>query len=137
LKSKIIDGYKLWHSDQVKDKNGVGIILDSDLKEEVVDVKRFGDRVIIAKLLIGGKPFNVVSAYAPFPPRSYCQLRSSKSFGVTSIDYSRASFLKKASCWRTSLMAIWGRKRRATIRARVALGTVREIKRVRPFWILP
>ena len=64
-KAKYIDGHKLWYSGQVKGKNGVGIVLDSDLAKEVVDVKRRSDRIVVVKLLIEGKPFNVVSAYAP------------------------------------------------------------------------
>jgi hypothetical protein len=46
-------------------KNGVGIVLDKSLKDEVVDIKRQGDMIILVKLLIGDLVFNVISAYTP------------------------------------------------------------------------
>jgi hypothetical protein len=46
-------------------KNGVGIVLDKSLKDEVVDIKRQDDRIILVKLLVGDLVFNVISAYAP------------------------------------------------------------------------
>jgi hypothetical protein len=46
-------------------KNGVGIVLDKSLKDEVVDIKRQGDRIILVKLLVGDLIFNVISAYVP------------------------------------------------------------------------
>ena len=39
-KAKDIDGFKLWYTGEANNKNGVGIIVDKDLKEKVVDVKR-------------------------------------------------------------------------------------------------
>jgi hypothetical protein len=46
-------------------KNGVGIVLDKSLKDEVVDIKRQGDMIILVKLLVGDLVFNVISAYTP------------------------------------------------------------------------
>ncbi|KAG5608981.1 hypothetical protein H5410_020262 [Solanum commersonii] len=37
-----------------KDRNGVGILVDGDLREQVVEVRRINDRLIIVKLVIGG-----------------------------------------------------------------------------------
>jgi len=50
-KVKDIDSFKLWYRGEANNKNGVGIIVDKDLKEEVVDVKRIGDRIIAIKLV--------------------------------------------------------------------------------------
>jgi exonuclease III len=58
-------GFKLWYTGTTTNKNGVGIVLDKSLKDEVVDIKRQGDRIILVKLLIGVLIFNVISAYAP------------------------------------------------------------------------
>jgi hypothetical protein len=40
-------------------------MLDKSLKNEVVDIKRQGDRIILVKLLVRDLVFNVISAYAP------------------------------------------------------------------------
>jgi exonuclease III len=58
-------GFKLWYTRNMSTKNGVGIVLDKSLKEEVVDIKRQGDRIILVKLLLGDLVFNVISAYVP------------------------------------------------------------------------
>jgi uncharacterized membrane-anchored protein len=39
-------------------------VLDKSLKDEVVDIKRQGDKIILVKLLVGDLVFNVISAYA-------------------------------------------------------------------------
>jgi exonuclease III len=33
-------GFKLWYTENTSTKNGVGIVLDKSLKDEVVDIKR-------------------------------------------------------------------------------------------------
>jgi exonuclease III len=58
-------GFKLWYTGNTSTKNGVGIVLDKSLKDEVVDIKRQGDRIILVKLLVGDLVFNVISAYVP------------------------------------------------------------------------
>ncbi|XP_070013886.1 uncharacterized protein [Nicotiana sylvestris] len=64
-KARNVDGYKLWYSGVVRGKNGVGILVDRDLRESVVEVKRVNDRLMFIKLVISECTFNVVSAYAP------------------------------------------------------------------------
>lgn len=64
-KAKDIDGFKLWYIGEINNKNGVGIIVDKDLKEEVVDVKRIGDRIISIKLVLEKEIINIISVYAP------------------------------------------------------------------------
>ena len=64
-KAKDIDGFKLWYTGEANNKNGVGIIVDKDLKEKVVDVKRIGDRIIAIKLVLEKEIINIISAYAP------------------------------------------------------------------------
>jgi hypothetical protein len=58
-------GFKLWYTGNMSTKNGVGIVLDKNLKDGVVDIKRQGDRIILVKLLVGDLVLNVISAYAP------------------------------------------------------------------------
>jgi exonuclease III len=58
-------GFKLWYTDTTSIKNGVGIVLDKNLKDGVVDIKRQGGMIILVKLLVGDLVFNVISAYVP------------------------------------------------------------------------
>ncbi|XP_009774945.2 uncharacterized protein [Nicotiana sylvestris] len=48
-----------------KGKNGVSILVDRELREFVVEVRRVNDRLMIIKLVVGQCTLNVVSAYAP------------------------------------------------------------------------
>nr|XP_009608405.1 craniofacial development protein 2-like [Nicotiana tomentosiformis] len=47
------------------DKNGVGILVDMELRELVVEVRRVTDRLMAIKLVVGGFALNVISTYAP------------------------------------------------------------------------
>ncbi|XP_016576725.1 uncharacterized protein LOC107874454 [Capsicum annuum] len=49
----------------VRRGNGVGFIVDEELRGEVVEVKRVNDRLMMIKLVIGGFTMNVSSVYAP------------------------------------------------------------------------
>ncbi|XP_019248335.1 PREDICTED: craniofacial development protein 2-like [Nicotiana attenuata] len=46
-------------------KNGVCILVDRDLRELVVEIRRVNDRLMSIKLVVGGFTINVISAYAP------------------------------------------------------------------------
>ena len=48
-----------------KNRNGVGVIIDKQLLEDVVEVRRRGDRILLVKLILGREIFNVISIYAP------------------------------------------------------------------------
>ncbi|XP_009784276.2 uncharacterized protein [Nicotiana sylvestris] len=64
-KAQDVDGFKLWYSGHVRCKNGVGILVDSDLRKLVVEVKRVSDRLIGIKLVVRVFTLNVISAYTP------------------------------------------------------------------------
>ncbi|KAH1214992.1 Craniofacial development protein 2 [Glycine max] len=66
-KAKELDnsGFKLWYTGKIRSRNGVGIIVDKEWKNDVVDVRRVGDRIIVLKLVVGHDTFNVISGYAP------------------------------------------------------------------------
>ncbi|KAG5632120.1 hypothetical protein H5410_003837 [Solanum commersonii] len=64
-KARDVDGFKLWYSGGSRDRNGVGILVDGDLREQVVEVRRINDRLMTIKLVIGGCTLNIISAYAP------------------------------------------------------------------------
>ncbi|XP_059289317.1 uncharacterized protein LOC132042819 [Lycium ferocissimum] len=64
-KAKEVDGYKLWFSGKSGDRNGVGILVDSELRDQVVEVRRVNDRMMTIKLVVGGFTLNIISAYAP------------------------------------------------------------------------
>ncbi|XP_070015105.1 uncharacterized protein [Nicotiana sylvestris] len=63
-RAKNVDGYKLY-SRVRRSKNGVGILVDSHLRESVVEVKRVNDRLMTIKFVVGECTLNVVSAYTP------------------------------------------------------------------------
>ncbi|XP_070054680.1 uncharacterized protein [Nicotiana tomentosiformis] len=64
-RAKDADEYKLWYLGVQKGKNRVGILVDRELRESVVDVRRVNDRLIIIKLVVRECTLNVISAYAP------------------------------------------------------------------------
>ncbi|XP_059281266.1 uncharacterized protein LOC132034960 [Lycium ferocissimum] len=64
-RAKNVDTYKLWFSNRSRDRNGVGILVDNDLRDQVVGVKRVSDRLMKIKLVVGGFILHIISAYAP------------------------------------------------------------------------
>uniref|UniRef100_A0A1S4BZ73 Craniofacial development protein 2-like n=1 Tax=Nicotiana tabacum TaxID=4097 RepID=A0A1S4BZ73_TOBAC len=64
-RARDVDGFKLWYSGSDEGKNEVGILVDRDLRELVVEVRRVNDRLMSIKLVVGGFTVNVISAYAP------------------------------------------------------------------------
>ncbi|KAG5602032.1 hypothetical protein H5410_033402 [Solanum commersonii] len=64
-KARDVDGFKLWYSGGSRDRNGVDILVDGNLREQVVEVRRINDRLMMAKLVIGGCTLSIISAYAP------------------------------------------------------------------------
>lgn len=58
-------GYKFYYCGSDGKKNGVGIVLDSEMKKCVLDVKRINDRLIVVKLLLSNVIMNVISVYGP------------------------------------------------------------------------
>ncbi|XP_023766305.1 uncharacterized protein LOC111914831 isoform X1 [Lactuca sativa] len=59
------NGYKLWHAGLENAINGVGILISTNLKDNVVEVKRCCDRIIAIKVAVERKIVNVVCVYAP------------------------------------------------------------------------
>ena len=45
-------------------RNGVGIVLDRQLVDEVVDIRRKGVLILLIKLILGDEVLNVIGAYA-------------------------------------------------------------------------
>jgi len=64
-KAREIDGYKLWYSRSIKAKNGVGILVEKELANLVVEVRHKSDRIMAIKVLVDSAFMNVVSVYAP------------------------------------------------------------------------
>ncbi|XP_019259361.1 PREDICTED: uncharacterized protein LOC109237502 [Nicotiana attenuata] len=65
LKARDADGFKLWVSGRERGKNRVGILVDMDLRELVLEVRWLNNRLMAIKLVVGGSTLNVISAYAP------------------------------------------------------------------------
>ncbi|XP_057249936.1 uncharacterized protein LOC125496482 [Beta vulgaris subsp. vulgaris] len=58
-------GYKLWYSGKDKSRNGVGIIIDKEYIDDVVEVSRKSDRIMSIRLVLGSEAVTIISAYAP------------------------------------------------------------------------
>ena len=58
-------GHKLWYTGWERNRNGLCIMVDRTLKDDVVEIKRLGDRIIRIKIFLGGRFIYIVSAYAP------------------------------------------------------------------------
>ncbi|KAK9666491.1 hypothetical protein RND81_14G188200 [Saponaria officinalis] len=66
-KAKVVApwGCKLWYTGKDKTRNGVGIVIDKDYIDDVVEVSRKSDRIMSIKLIVGDEALTVISAYAP------------------------------------------------------------------------
>nr|XP_016497502.1 PREDICTED: uncharacterized protein LOC107816320 [Nicotiana tabacum] len=64
-KARYVDRYKLWFSGVVKGTNGVGILVDRELRKSVVEVKRVKDILMAIKVVVRGSTLNVISTYTP------------------------------------------------------------------------
>ena len=58
-------GYKLYYTRKLKNRNGVGIIVDRNFKEYVVKVTRKENWIISLKLIIEDNIIDIISTYAP------------------------------------------------------------------------
>lgn len=56
-------GFKLWYSGSSRSRNGVGILVDRELREQVVENRRVNERMTTVKLVVGGLTFNIISAH--------------------------------------------------------------------------
>ena len=64
-KTKEANGFISWYSGLVNSHNGVGILLSTKLKDKVVEIKRFGDRIMYIRLVVGTVIGVVLCVYAP------------------------------------------------------------------------
>ena len=64
-KSHEIHGYKLRYSGHMRSRNGVDILVDKELVDGVVEVRRKNDRIMSIKLVVGVEILNVICVYAP------------------------------------------------------------------------
>ncbi|XP_042477669.1 uncharacterized protein LOC122059028 [Macadamia integrifolia] len=65
MKAKMLDDFKLWYLGDQNGRGGVGIVVDKDLKNDVVDVKRVGDSIISLKLELDKEVVNIIDVFAP------------------------------------------------------------------------
>ncbi|XP_037787799.1 craniofacial development protein 2-like [Penaeus monodon] len=61
---EIGNGYKLFYYGMNNRRNGVGIILDPEMKKNVLEVNRKSDRLMRVKIQVENTIINIVSAYA-------------------------------------------------------------------------
>ena len=58
-------GYKLLYTGRDRNRNRVGVIIHKQLLEDVVEVRRKGNRSLLVKHNFVREIFNVISVYAP------------------------------------------------------------------------
>ncbi|XP_071724739.1 uncharacterized protein [Rutidosis leptorrhynchoides] len=58
-------GHKLWYAGKDKNRNGVGIVVDKSIVDDVVEVQRYEDRVTCIKVRMGKDMLHIISAYVP------------------------------------------------------------------------
>jgi len=64
-KAREIDGYKLWYSGGSRARNGVGILVEKEMMDRVVEVNRRSDCIMSIKLVMGAEVLNIICVYAP------------------------------------------------------------------------
>lgn len=64
-KSRDIDnvGFKIRYSRKVKHRNSMRIVVDKGVKNNVVEVKRFGDKIIVLRMVLKEDILNIMSLY--------------------------------------------------------------------------
>ena len=67
------EGFKVFYAGERSGRNGVGVVLDAELKECVVEVVRRGSRIMRVKLVVNRLVVNIVSVYAPQVGRSVAE----------------------------------------------------------------
>ena len=53
VKAREIHGYKLWYFGCTRVRNGVGILVDKELVDQIVELRRKSDRIMLFKLVVG------------------------------------------------------------------------------------
>ena len=61
VKTREVDGFKLWYSGSIKARIGVGILVEKELVDYVFEVRRKSDRIMAIKVLVGSEFINLVS----------------------------------------------------------------------------
>ena len=56
--------YKFWWSGNKTGQSGVGILVHSDMVDDVIEVKRTNERIMKVKIVLGKNIVHVFSAYA-------------------------------------------------------------------------
>nr|QIA97904.1 hypothetical protein AP_R.00g000040-v1.0.a3 [Amaranthus palmeri] len=64
-KAKSIKGYKLWYAGLDGKRSGVGILVSNVILEQVVEVRRCNDRMMLVRIVVGEEVVSFVSAYGP------------------------------------------------------------------------
>lgn len=76
-----VKSFKLWYLGGSMDRNEVGIFLDGDHREQVVEVRKINDEMMTIKLVVEGLTLNIISAFTRH--KYVCTRRSRSTFGRT------------------------------------------------------
>lgn len=79
-KSRFLDlqtkKYKLFYHGINNQENGVGIIISAEYLNNIIDIKKKSDRLIMVKLVVRKQIWNIICAYAPQTGRSLSEKSS-------------------------------------------------------------
>ena len=62
---KIGDGYKMYYHGEKTSRNGIAITLEKKWQDNIIEIKRTSDRLMLMKFASEGCVWNIISAYAP------------------------------------------------------------------------
>ncbi|KAL4181983.1 hypothetical protein AMTRI_Chr12g273720 [Amborella trichopoda] len=68
-KTKEIDRYDFWYTRKYNNRNEIDIIVNKYLKDEIVNLKRVGDQLVLIKLVLEEAIVNVINVYTPLDDR--------------------------------------------------------------------
>ena len=64
-KTKGIKEYKLCYAGLDGRRNGVGILVSNDILKQLVEVRRYSDRIMLVRIVVGEEIISIVSVYGP------------------------------------------------------------------------
>lgn len=63
-KARVLNGIMLWYSGEARNMNEVGILVDMDLREQVVEVMKGSDGIISIMIVVRGPTLRIINVYA-------------------------------------------------------------------------
>ena len=62
---RVLKGYKLWYVGLDRRRSGVGILVANDILKQVVEVRRWNERIMLVRIVVGEEIISIISVYGP------------------------------------------------------------------------